>query len=499
MGAIFNKSNINYKVMKLKFILFSIFLSSMAVTDSFAFCGFYVAKADASLFNNKSEVIIVRDGLRTTITMSNDFKGNVRDFAMVVPVPVVLAEKDIRVTNRRIFQALDAYSAPRLVEYYDHNPCTPVYDMLYSRAENMPSATMKGMVTEELAMERDNYQVTIEAQYTVGEYDILILSAKESNGLKRWLTDNGYKIPAQAEEVLDPYIKSNMKFFVVKVNMDEFYVSNSEYLSPIQITFDSEKFMLPIRLGMANASGDQDMVVYAFTRQGRIECTNYRTVKLPTDRNIPLFVQPKFGQFYKDLFEREYKHQGRNAVFLEYAWNVSPNQGVKCDPCVSPPPIFDDFREAGVTWAKDMSASSNTFFTRLHVRYSRDKFPEDLLFQNTPNSEQYQCRYVLTHPAQGDFTCDEGQKYLIGLEKRRKKEVDELAALTGWNSQKGINYVTEFSNRIRTDKRFESNPVVPGSGGGNFPSGGLLLIVLTVLTSVVVLVLFRKKRPSAVI
>ena len=454
-------------------------LSLLVAASSQAFCGFYVAKADASLFNNKSEVIIVRDGLRTTITMSNDFKGNVRDFAMVVPVPAVLAEKDIRVTNRRIFQSLDAYSAPRLVEYYDHNPCTPVYDQLFSVAESAPTSTRSLMADNE-SLNKKEYKVTIEAQYTVGEYDILILSAKESNGLKRWLTDNGYKIPAQAEEVLDPYIKSNMKFFVVKVNMDEFYVNNSEYLSPIQITFESEKFMLPIRLGMANADGDQDMIVYAFTRQGRIECTNYRTVKLPSDRNIPLFVQPKFGQFYKDLFNKEYKHQGRNAVFLEYAWNVSPNQGVKCDPCVSPPPIFDDFREAGVTWARDMSAASNTFFTRLHVRYSRDKFPEDLLFQNTPNSEHYQCRYVLTHPAQGDFTCDEGQKYLIQLEKRRKKEVDELAALTGWNSQKGINYITEFSNRIRTDKRFEG--MVPaGPGSGNGPTGGtwLWLVICT--------------------
>ncbi|HNL08151.1 MAG TPA: DUF2330 domain-containing protein, partial [Chitinophagales bacterium] len=78
-----------------------------------AFCGFYVAKADASLFNEASEVILVRDGNRTTLTMSNDFSGNVNDFAMVVPVPVVLQEADIRVVERSIFDNIDAYSAPR--------------------------------------------------------------------------------------------------------------------------------------------------------------------------------------------------------------------------------------------------------------------------------------------------------------------------------------------------------------------------------------------------
>ena len=37
--------------------------------------------------------------------------------------------------------------------------------------------------------------MTIEAQYTVGEYDILILSAQQSSGLETWLRENGYRIP----------------------------------------------------------------------------------------------------------------------------------------------------------------------------------------------------------------------------------------------------------------------------------------------------------------
>ena len=116
-------------------------------------------------------------------------------------------------------------------------------------------------------------------KYLVGEYDILILSAKESSGLKTWLTENGYKIPADAEEVLEPYIKSNLKFFVVKVNEKEKQKLNNNFLRPIQISFNSPKFMLPIRLGMANADGDQDLIVYAFTRKGRIESTNYRNAE----------------------------------------------------------------------------------------------------------------------------------------------------------------------------------------------------------------------------
>jgi hypothetical protein len=239
----------------------------------------------------------------------------------------------------------------------------------------------------------------------------------------------------------------------VKVNLAKKKASSDEFLRPIQITFDHDKFMLPLRLGMANSQGSQDMIVYAFTRTGRVECTNYRTVKMPTDRNIPLFIQPKFGDFYKSLFEKTYLNEGRNAVFLEYAWNLSPYNSMHCDPCVGPPPVNRDFVDAGVDWLNDPNAPQrDIFFTRLHVRYSRDKFPADLQFQVTPNSELFQCRYIMTYPAYGDLSCEEGQKYLVDLYNKRKKEVDELYALTGWNSKEGGSYINEFNGQISTSK-----------------------------------------------
>ena len=88
------------------------------------------------------------------------------------------------------------------------------------------------------------------------------------------------------------------------------------FLRPIQISFTSPKFMLPIRLGMANADGDQDMIVYAFTKKGRIECTNYRTVSLPTGKNIPLFVKNNFGNFYANLFQNQWDKEGKALAML---------------------------------------------------------------------------------------------------------------------------------------------------------------------------------------
>ncbi|MFM9911339.1 MAG: DUF2330 domain-containing protein, partial [Chitinophagaceae bacterium] len=200
---------LNLKRLRMKTIMkkmTAVFLMAILLShDVAAFCGFYVAKADGTLKNKTSQVILVRDGNRNVITMYNDFKGNFKDFAMVVPGPVVLQKKDIKVVDQSIFTMLNDYSKPRLVEYYDQNPC---YE--YERAADAsPSAQrmLQGKVSG-LSTQAEKKSVTIEAQYIVGEYDILILSAKESSGLKEWLTENGYKIPAGAEEVLEPYIKS---------------------------------------------------------------------------------------------------------------------------------------------------------------------------------------------------------------------------------------------------------------------------------------------------
>ena len=197
--------------------------------------------------------------------------------------------------------------------------------------------------------------------------------------------------------------------------------------------------MLPIRLGMANADGDQDMLVYAFTKKGRIECTNYRTVSLPTGNNIPVFVKNNFGNFYTNLFQHQWSKEGKSVAMLEYAWDVSPKNYLKCDPCVATAPSTQDLVQAGVWWVQrigetdDEDISDNVYFTRLHVRYNRNYFPQDLVFQVTPNTSNFQARYVVNHPAEGSFDCEAGRQYVKQLKERRQDELEMLNYLTGKN------------------------------------------------------------------
>src|SRR3981189_1006449 len=77
---------------------------------------------------------------------------------------------------------------------------------------------------------RDYRGVTVEANYDVGEYDVSILSAQESDGLVNFLNDNGYRTPAGAPHRLGSYIKQKMRFFIAKVNLDRMAKLGNSYL-----------------------------------------------------------------------------------------------------------------------------------------------------------------------------------------------------------------------------------------------------------------------------
>lgn len=409
-------------------------------SNASAFCGFYVAKADTDLFNQSSKVAMMRDGDRTVITMANDYQGEPEEFAMVIPVPTVITREQVHVSDPALLEHLDAYTAPRLVEYYDDDPCAE--RMEYRLMQSAPVAQDSIIVTG--SRRAKALGVTIEDEFTVGEYDILILSAKESDGLQTWLEENGYKVPEKARRTLGSYIKQDMKFFVAKVNLEARAENGSEMLRPIAVAFETKKFMLPIRLGTVNAKDDQDLFVYMLTRDGQVETTNYRTQKIPTGQEIPVHVKDEFGDFYKSMFHTAAGKDGGHGVFMEYAWDMN-----WCDPCAADPLSDEQLQELGVFWlggdgAYDgpvpqprgrirPSPAKNVFVTRLHVRYDAESFPEDLKFKTTGNRDNFQGRYVLRHAFDGEMQCEAATEYRASVNKRRETEVKTLANLTGWD------------------------------------------------------------------
>ncbi|HUM38517.1 MAG TPA: DUF2330 domain-containing protein [Nitrospira sp.] len=418
--------------------------------EASAFCGFYVGKADTKLFNKASEVAIARHDNKTVITMANDYEGDAKEFALVVPVPTILEKGQIHVGDPALLKHLADYSAPRLVEYFDENPCRR-YDLMERRSMD----AMKSMAPAAASSKAREQAlgITIEAQYTVGEYDILILSAQESAGLETWLTEHEYRIPKGASLVLHSYLKQGMKFFVAKVNVGEQAKLGLTHLRPLQIAFESPKFMLPIRLGTVNADGMQELFIYLLTKQGRVETTNYRTVRVPEAQDVPIYVKDRFGDFYRDLFSQQVKRENQRGLFLEYAWDMN-----WCDPCAANPLSAEELRNLGVFWqepqgrgGRSFPQGQNVFLTRLHVRYDAAHFPEDLVFQETSDRANFQARYIIRHAWTGTDACAAATTYREQLRERYEREAQTLASLTGWKIE-DIRHAMHIASRPAGDE-----------------------------------------------
>jgi hypothetical protein len=417
-----------------------------------AFCGFYVAPNDAPLYADATMVALMRDGTRTVLSMSNNYKGPPEDFAMVVPVPVVLQKENVKTLPLDVFQKLERLSAPRLVEYWEQDPCRPPMPLMAPGAVPMTTGAMGGGG----AAKDGDFGVKVEAKFTVGEYDIVILSAKESDGLEKWLNANKYKIPAGAASALAPYVKEQQKFFVAKVDVEKVHKDEKGtlVLSPLRVHYESPDFRLPVRLGLINApaGGKQDLIVWIMAKGKRYETANYTNTFVPTNLDVADETRNSFGSFYATLFDATIAKAGGRAVVTEYSWSSG-----SCDPCPTPPLEDGDVATLGGDFLFGLGAAKPTggpatgtplggfyggggiagevVLTRLHARYDQSTLTDDLVFKEadpmvggrewmmadpkTPGAKpelekgarkdsynNFQARYAIRHPWTGPMTCD---------------------------------------------------------------------------------------------
>ena len=426
------------------FAALAILTAALTPSSAEAFCGFYVGGADAKLFNDATQVVLMREDNLTVQSMQNSYQGPASDFAMVVPVPVVLREGDVKVISNEVFKKVDQLAAPRLVEYWERDPCyrPPPRRYYEKRSMAMPTSAPDRMVEE---VTKKDLGVKIEAQFEVGEYEVVILSAKESNGLETWLKLSKYNIPDGAAAALKPYIQQGMYFFVAKVNIKKVTLDaqGRANLSPLRFHYRSDEFSLPIRLGMLNAKGAQDLIIHILARGRRFEVANAKNVAIPTNLVVSDGMRSQFGPFYVSLFDYTLK-ENPGAVVTEYSWDAST-----CDPCPGPTLNNTDFMTLGMdaVYGVDLSGgparmqrrpAGGWVLTRLHARYTPKDIKDDLTFRaappiaggrGTPQGAQgtmreegvkpnsrnnFQGRYIILHHWDGPIACASPQRGVWG-------------------------------------------------------------------------------------
>jgi hypothetical protein len=131
------------------------------------------------------------------------------------------------------------------------------------------------------------------------------------------------------------------------------------------------------------------------------------------------------------MFDRAVEREDMRVVFQEYAWDLG-----WCDPCAADPLPAASVRKLGAFWLADSAApivgQGEVFATRLHLRYDREHFPEDLMLIETRDTSTFQGRYILRHPFTGEATCPQAEDYRRTLPDRFRQEAATLSDLTGW-------------------------------------------------------------------
>ncbi len=511
-------------------VLAALFLTLAAPHDASAFCGFYVSGAQGNLYNDATMVSLMRQGKRTVLAMQNNYQGPPEDFAIVVPVPVVLDKQQVKTLPGGVFQRLDKLTAPRLVEYWERDPCyrPPRRHMYEDRVMMAPQAAPTGA-----ARPTKKGKVTVHARFKVGEYDIVVLSSTESTALEDWLHQHKYNIPKGAAPYFKPYIENGQYFFVAKVDVNKvkFDADGEAKLSPLRFYYDTDDFVLPVRLGLINSKGAQDLIVFVLAKGQRYEVADYPNVTIPTNIVVNDDVKQSFGGFYNELFNTVLKEHPK-AVVTEYSWMTST-----CDPCPGPPLSPSDIvtlggdvinprpsnapapgvpgqtRRGGARPMPVMPRRSayGWVVTRLHARYTKDTLGKDLVFKAAPpivggrgvpqgadgviaqkgaqpsGTNNFQGRYIMLHHWKGDVDCASPRRGVWGgpngQGQASSRAANNLAfdkptaklALAKYVSDDKVpglaqpvaNYSTPIGNVFVNADGSTTNPPHGGDGGGS--------------------------------
>ncbi|HEX3345685.1 MAG TPA: DUF2330 domain-containing protein, partial [Polyangiaceae bacterium] len=200
-------------------------------------------------------------------------------------------------------------------------------------------------------------------------------------------------------------------------------------LSPLRFHYDADSFTLPIRLGLVNSGGTQDLVVNVLAHHQRYEAANYPNVTIPTNLDVAETARDRFGAFYTALFDRTLEKNPR-AVVTEYSWDSG-----SCDPCPVPALTAREIQTLGGDVVAGGRNGRDFVLTRMHARYSKDSLGEDIVFRPAPpivggrellttptepggrtpgvlekgsrpaGTNNFQARYVIRHPWTGPVAC----------------------------------------------------------------------------------------------
>jgi len=210
------------------FLSCTVALSSLAVVSCAWADGMIIPPPDYWVYETGQEAAIFFDQGQETLILTTNFKGEVKNFGWVVPVPT---KPDVSKGSDEILENLREIVAVR-----------------YRNVGILEAPMTAGLEKDQSAT------VTVVETKKIDYLDLAVLTATDSQALANWLKDNGYQYPQESSWILNDYISNGWYFVAVKVspesqNAPDVVQGLAEgHITPLKIVFQAQTPVFPLRI-----------------------------------------------------------------------------------------------------------------------------------------------------------------------------------------------------------------------------------------------------------
>lgn len=281
--------------------------------------------ANAQIVAGKGEVAVseahfvaVREAQRTifylSLTVPEAAKG---DFDVIVPVPASKeAPRAATPAEAALFSRLNALTAPRLVEYWEQDPCEfhtggPDDGIAERDVQGTPPAPVPPAALSAVSLEKD------------------VATARVA------LEGRGHTLSEQADTILDDYVRGGAQLAVASAPAG----ARSVHLRWV---VDGPLLSVPVRLLSLYGEAPPRVVIDVLAADRRFEAANRKNLAAPANTDVKWGVKGSTDVFHDAVLAKLFAAEA-DAVVTEYAWRAT-----SCAPCTGAPLDEQSLADLGV-------------------------------------------------------------------------------------------------------------------------------------------------------
>lgn len=257
--------------------------------------GFFYEVTGATVQSSHQRAVIVFEDGRETLILQTRYAGEQADFAWVIPTPTLVQRADFTTADPRVFDQLFYLTEP-------------TGTLIGAKDDGVGCACGGGQSGGDVG--RDGSGVNVWDEFSVDEYQVLVLSAEDSADLAGWLTARDYHLPDGAGPVLQSYQARNWHFVAVRLTAARSPVAagapasaaaSAPELKPLAISFDTDTPVFPLHISSLSSSRTEETSVLLYViAPRRVEVANYRTTEISTKG----WTGDYFPRFYEGRFRQ---------------------------------------------------------------------------------------------------------------------------------------------------------------------------------------------------